>query len=126
MDALKSLGGFAHWLLRLSLAATFGYHGVLKVTDSAAMGEMMGVPGIVVMMLGVAEIAGAALILYGGVGPEWATQVAGLIFSVVMVGAIAMVHAANGFNSIGQMGMEFQLLILATALYFATKGNDAN
>ena len=126
MDALKRLGGFTHWLLRLSLAATFGYHGLPKLTESAAMGEMMGMPGIVVMMLGVAEIAGVALILYGGVGPEWATQVAGLIFAVVMVGAIAMVHAAIGFNSIGEMGMEFQLLILATALYFATKGNDAN
>ncbi len=59
---------------------------------------------------------GAALILYGGTGTEWATQVAGLIFSAVMLGAIFMVHLANGWNSIGNMGMEFQVLILATSL----------
>ncbi len=42
-----------------------------------------------------------------------------------MIGAIVMVHAANGFNSIGNMGMEFQLLVFATSFYFATKGDDA-
>lgn len=125
MNALKGLAGFAHWLPRLSLAATFGYHALPKLTESGAMAEMMGMPAMMIMMLGAMEIVGAAMILWGGAGPEWATQVAGLIFCVVMVGAIGMVHLANGFSSIGNAGMEFQLLIFATSFYFATKGNDA-
>ncbi len=125
MGALKSLAGFTHWLPRLALAATFGYHALPKLTESGAMAEMMGMPAIVIMMLGTMEIAGVVLMLWGGAGPEWATQVAGIIFCVVMVGAIAMVHAANGWSFMDN-GMEFQTLILAISFYFATKGNDAN
>jgi len=125
MDALKGLAPMAHWLPRASLAASFGYHSWPKLMDSTAMAEMMGMPAAMIMMLGVMEIAGAALILYGGTGAEWATQVAGLVFSAIMLGAIVMVHAANGWSSINNAGMEFQVLILATSLYFAIKGNDA-
>jgi len=124
MDALKRLAPLAHWLPRLSLAAIFAFHAWPKLMDSAGMAEMMGMPAMVIMMLGVLEIGGAALLLYGGTGAEWATQLAALVFSAVMVGAILMVHAANGWNSIGNMGMEFQVLILATSLYFLIKGND--
>lgn len=124
MDALKGLAPFAHWLPRLSLAAIFAYHSWPKLIDSGAMAEMMGMPAMMIMVLGAMEIGGVVLILYGGAGTEWATQLAGLIFSAVMLGAIFMVHAANGWNSIGNMGMEFQVLILATSLYFALKGND--
>ena len=42
----------------------------------------------------------------------------------LMVGAIAMVHAKNGFNVMNG-GMEFQILMLVTGLYLAAKGNDA-
>ncbi len=126
MEFLRGFAGIAHWLPRLSLAATFAYHGLPKLTESGAMSEMMGIPAIVVMLLGAAEIAGAALIVYGGVSSDAATRLAGLIFCVVMIGAIATVHAANGFNSIGNSGYEFQLLVFATSFYFAAKGNDAN
>jgi hypothetical protein len=47
-----------------------------------------------------------------------------LIVVVVMVGAIALVHAKNGFN-VMDGGMEFQILMLLTGLYLAAKGNDA-
>jgi uncharacterized membrane protein YphA (DoxX/SURF4 family) len=43
---------------------------------------------------------------------------------VVMVGAIVMVHAKNGFNVMNG-GMEFQILMLVSGLYLAAKGNDA-
>ena len=124
MDFLKGFAGFAHWLPRVALAGIFGYHGLPKLTESAAMADMMGMPAIMIMVLGVMEIAGAVLILWGGAGPEWATQVAGLIFCAVMVGAIAMVHAANGWNFMAN-GMEFQVLTFTVAFYYATKGNAA-
>ena len=51
------------------------------------------------------------------------TRLGALIVVVVMVGAIALVHAKNGFNSMNG-GMEFQLLMLVSGLYLAAKGND--
>ncbi|MFW6198444.1 MAG: DoxX family protein [Acidobacteriota bacterium] len=130
MQALKSLSGIAHWLPRLALAAIFLYHGGTKFPMAQGMAEMMGMPVMMVYLLGTMECLGALLILWGGAGPEWATQVGGLIFSVVMLGAIVMVHAQFGWNSInmgdnGGHGMEFQVLILATSLYFVFKGDEA-
>jgi uncharacterized membrane protein YphA (DoxX/SURF4 family) len=57
-----------------------------------------------------------------------------MIFSAVMMGAIFMMHAQNGWsftsgwgegtNNMG--GAEFQILILTTSFLFATKGNSFN
>lgn len=132
MDFLNKFSGIAHWLPRVSLAATFLYHGVTKFAGAEMMAQMMGVPVVAVYLLVLMEVGGALLILWGGFGPDWATRVSGLLFSVVMLGAIVMVHGKNGWNSINMgpdmpgQGMEFQLLILATALYFAFQGNSAN
>ena len=96
------------------------------------MADMMGMPVIAVYMLAMMEVGGAILILWGGLGPDWATRIAGLLMAVPMVGAIGMVHAQNGWNSVNMSpdmpgkGMEFQVLILAIALFFAVKGNGAN
>lgn len=81
----------AHWLPRLSLAATFLYHGLPKF----AGGEMMGMPAFAIYLLALMEVGGALLILWGGFGPDWATRVSGLIFSVVMIGAIVIVCTAR-------------------------------
>lgn len=69
--------------------------------------------------------------LWGGFGQEWATRIAGLIFTVIMIGAIAMVHAQHGWNSLNMgnsegKGMEFQVLIIAVSLLYAIKGNALN
>ncbi len=132
MDALNKFSGLGHWLPRLSLAATFLYHGFPKFGMAQGMADMMGMPVIAVYMLALIEVGGALLILWGGFGPDWATRVSGLIFTVVMLGAIGMVHAQHGWNSVNMgpdmpgKGMEFQVLILTTSLFFAFKGNGAN
>lgn len=132
MQQLNKLSGMAHWLPRVSLAATFLYHGLGKFPVAAGMADMMGMPVIMVYLLATMEAVGGLMILWGGFGPDWATRVAGLIFAVVMLGAIFMVHLKHGWNSInmgtGNMGMgfEFQTLILTTSLYFSFKGNGAN
>jgi putative oxidoreductase len=116
--------GVANWLPRLALAAIFLYHGLGKFPIAQGMAEMMGMPVALVYMLATIEVVGAILILWGGVGPAWATKVAGLIFSVVMLGAIFMVHWSHGWNSINMgggnegKGMEFQVLILAVSLSY--------
>lgn len=131
MDQLNKLSGIAHWLPRLSLAAIFIYHAFPKVTMTGDVSAMMGMPFAMVLILGLAEIGGALLMLWGGLGTEWATRLAGLIFTVIMIGAIVMVHAQYGWNSInmgnnGGRGMEFQVLIIAVSLLYAIKGNAIN
>ena len=121
MNFLTSLSPHVHWGLRLSLAATFLYHGATKFPIE---GPMMGMPVAMVWLLALAEIAAGVTLIAGAVGKEILTRVGGLIVVVVMVGAIAMVHAKNGFNVMNG-GMEFQILMLVTGLYLAAKGNDA-
>jgi putative oxidoreductase len=120
MNFLTGLAPIVHWGLRLSLAATFIYHGVGKFPIE---GPMMGLPTAVVWLVALGEIAAGAMLLAGALGKEILTRLAGLIVVVVMIGAIVLVHAKNGF-SVMSGGMEFQLLMLATGLYFAAKGND--
>jgi len=131
MNELNKLSGIAHWLPRLSLAAIFIYHGFPKIAMAGDVAAMMGMPMAMVLMLGIVEIGGALLMLWGGFGPEWATRLAGLMFTAVMIGAIAMVHAQFGWNSLnlgdnGGRGMEFQVLIIAVSLLYAFKGNALN
>ena len=132
MQQLNKLSGIAHWLPRLSLAATFLYHGLGKFPMAEGLAQMMGMPVVAVYMLAMMEVGGALLMLWGGFGPDWATRVGGLLLAVIMVGAISMVHFPNGWNSInmgsGNMGkgMEFQVLILAVSLYYVFKGKGAN
>ena len=132
MDKLNSFSGLGHWLPRVSLAAIFLFHGFPKFMMAQGMADMMGMPVILIYLLAMMEVSGALLLLYGGIGPDWATRVAGLIFTGVMGGAIMMVHAQHGWNSInmgiGNMGkgMEFQVLIIAISLLFALKGNSLN
>ncbi len=121
MNFLKSLSPHVHWGLRLSLAATFIYHGVGKLPVE---GPMMGMPAAMVWMLAIAEIAAGVMLVVGAFGKEMLTRLGALIVIVVMVGAIALVHAKNGFNVMNG-GMEFQILMLVAGLYLAAKGNDA-
>lgn len=83
---------------------------------------MMGMPVIAVWMLAIAEVVAGILLIAGAFGKELLTRLGGYIVIVVMIGAIVLVHAKNGFNVMNG-GMEFQLLMLATGLYFAARGN---
>ncbi|NOZ04433.1 MAG: DoxX family protein [FCB group bacterium] len=134
MDILNKFSPYAHWLVRLSLAATFLYHGPTKFPVAGGIAFMMGMPVFLIYLLATMETIGGILILWGGIGPDWATRVAGALFAIVMFGAIFMVHFSNGWdfmagwgegtNNMG--GMEFQTLIAVVALYFLTHGNRVN
>ncbi len=121
VDFLKNLAPHVHWGLRGSLAATFGFHGLGKFPIE---GPMMGMPVAMVWLLALAEVAAGIMLIAGAFVKEMLTRLGALIVIVVMVGAIALVHAKNGFNVMNQ-GMEFQLLMLVSGLYLAAKGNDA-
>lgn len=122
MNFLSPLAPHVHWALRLSLAATFLYHGIGKF-PVAAFSEAMGMPVMMVWMVAIAEIIAGVALLVGAFGKEMLTRLAGFIVIVIMIGAIGMVHFKNGWNVMNG-GMEFQVMMLALGLYFATRGNE--
>ena len=121
MNFLSSLSPHVHWALRLSLAATFLYHGVTKFPVE---GPLVGLPEPIHWLVAIAEVAAGVLLIAGAFGRDVLTRLGAYIVIVIMVGAIALVHAKNGFNVMNG-GMEFQLLMLATGLYLGAKGNEA-
>lgn len=131
MNQLNKLSGIAHWLPRLSLAATFIYHGFPKLAMAGDIAGMMGMPVFMVIMLGMIEVGGALIFIWGGIGPEWATRIPPLFFTAIMIGAISMIHIHHGWNSLNMgdnsgQGMEFQVLIITVSLLYAFKGNSLN
>ena len=126
---MKALIPHVHWLPRLALAGVFLYHGLTKFPVLGMLSEMMGMPAIMIGLLATMETTAGALILVGGFGPAWATRAAGAIVSVVMLGAISMVHLQHGWNSVNMgmgnegRGMEFQFTVLMIALFFVITGN---
>lgn len=134
-----SAGGFlpsfasADWLIRLSAAATFIYHGATKFPNIAAGAEFMGLPYIVWLAVALGEILAGAALIGGGLvrSPlgDLVTRLGGLGMGVIMVGAIGLVHwgqwsaLPSETHPIG--GMEFQTLLLALGLFFALRGNRA-
>ena len=87
---------------------------------------MMGIPLMLVYMLGVAELTGAVLILAGGVGPVWLTRLGSLLLIPVLLGAIAVAHwprwnfAPGPEHPMG--GMEFQVVLLLVLVYLLVQG----
>lgn len=130
MNALDRFAPHAHWLLRFALAAVFLYHGLTKFPALGMLSEMMGMPAFMVALLASMETGAGILILVGGTGPAWATRTAGAIVTLVMLGAIMMVHWPHGWNSVNMgmgnegRGMEFQVTLIMIALYFVVVGNS--
>ncbi|MCG8433774.1 MAG: DoxX family protein [Gammaproteobacteria bacterium] len=117
MKFLDKFSPHVHWGLRLSLAATFLYHGYTKFPIEA--GGFMPVP--LTWAVALAELAGGVFLI-AGFWKDIITRLGGLIVVVIMIGAIGMVHWKNGWNVMNG-GMEFQVLMLVTGLYFLVKGN---
>lgn len=126
MEALKRLSPYAHWLLRLAVAAVFVYHGWGKITNPGG-GAMMGLSSTVWLVVGLLEAGGGLLVLAGGFLPDLVTRIGGLMLVIPMLGAISMVHwgrwsfVPSETHPMG--GMEFQVTLLLLALFFALVGN---
>ena len=128
-DALDSLKPHAHWLLRIGLASVFIFHGIGKAMALGGFAQMMGLPTPVAALVTLAELAGGVGIIVGAFTNDLITRLAGLAIAPVMLGAIFMVHwgrwgfePAEGFP---MGGMELQVVVLLTALYFIVMGNGA-
>ena len=126
-DALDSLKPHAHWLLRISLAGVFIFHGIGKVMMFGGFSQMMGLPTPVAALVTLAEVAAGVGIIVGAFTNDLITRLAGLAVVPVLLGAIFMVHwgrwnftPAEGFP---MGGMEFQVVLLLMALFFLVMGN---
>jgi putative oxidoreductase len=118
----------AHWLLRIGFAAVFLFHGIGKLVAPTQFAEMMGLALPTAIAVALAEVAGGLGLLAGPVlHRDWITRLAALATVPVLVGAIVIVHwgqwsfVATQSHPMG--GMEFQVTLLLTALYFAIRGN---
>lgn len=87
--------------------------------------SQMGLPGLVAVLVILAESLGAIGLLVGAL-----TRLGALGIAAVMSGAIVMVHWSNGFfmNWSGKQageGFEFHLLAIAMALVLMIRGGGA-
>jgi putative oxidoreductase len=108
-------------ILRLTLAIVLLYHGVPKIMNfSAAVGgfQTMGLPApsLTAAFALLAEVVGGLLILLGV-----AVDLAALLVIIDMLGAIALVHWANGFD-FTKGGWEHPFTVLMMALVLALAG----
>ncbi len=130
MEFLNRYANLVHWLPRVALVGIFIPHGISKFTQGQAMADGMGMPVIMIYMIGLMELTAGVCMIVGALGRDILTRLAGLLIAMVMLGAIFMVHfpqwsfVANEAKPMG--GMEFQVFTMTVALYFLVKGNDAN
>jgi putative oxidoreductase len=132
VEVLSSLAPYAHWTLRIAIAAVFLYHGLTKFPALNGMAAMMGLPVAVLTLVALAETAAGALTLIGGfinnaIG-DLLTRLGGAAVLPPMLGAIAMVHwgqwtfVASETHPMG--GMEFQFTLVMIAVYLLLMGNN--
>jgi putative oxidoreductase len=108
-------------ILRVMLGIIMIYHGWPKITNLGGTIEGMAgmgvpAPAVAAIFATVAEVVGGLLMVLGAF-----TDIAGLMFTIDMLGAITFVHAKNGF-SVAKGGMEWPLLLVAAALAIALAG----
>lgn len=119
-------------VLRIGLAVVIFPHGLQKVfgtfggqgfeAQMRAFTEDMGLPWIIALLVIVSEFLGPVALVLGML-----TRLAALGIGAVMVGAIATVHAKQGFfmNWHGQKageGFEYHILAIAIALALVLHG----
>lgn len=127
MKNADKLAQHAHWLLRLALVSVFLYHAIGQFVALDAVAESLGLSAMTTGFLPltitavILEFTGSILIIAGGFGKSWMTQVAGLFFIPVMIAAIFLFHIKHGW---AKMELEFCLLMIS--LFFLLSGNSSS
>ncbi|WP_413376755.1 DoxX family protein [Alkalihalobacillus sp. 1P02AB] len=111
--------------LRLVLGLIFFVHGFVKFQDgienTAGWFDSIGLPGFLALVVALVELIGGLALILG----LFSRVVSGLL-ALIMVGAIVKVKLAAGFLGNGEMtGYEFDLALLAMAVFIAMNGSKA-
>ena len=106
-----------HWGLRASIGAIFIVHS-LKKFDPSFQGWLVeiGLPPEMRLPLALAEFLGGIFLITGIL-----TRITGVIFSVILLGAIFHIRWENGFF-ISEGGWEWDLVMLAVVLTIIAAG----
>lgn len=112
-------------LLRIACGVVFLYHGSSILFGAfggpgpAAFAGYMHMPAIIGYLIGIAQFGGGLAVLSGVL-----IRIGAAGISVVMLGAIFLVHLSHGFN-IGSGGIEYALtqLLIALALLITGAGD---
>ena len=117
----------AHWLLRLALASVFLNHGLNKFLNIGQLAWIMKIPAIIIFIMALIEITGAALIIIGAFLKTWVTRLGAVLLIPVTLSAIFILFCGQwGFSTgishlIGSM--QLQVTMLFIELYFLIKPN---
>lgn len=103
-------GSFGIFFLSLVVGIIFIYHGLPKIKEAKKMAGAMGWPVEIIMLLGLVEVLGGALMIIGIYA-----KLAALVFAIIMVGAIVMKISKwkAPFSAHDKTGWEFDLILLA-------------
>ncbi|MFN2747870.1 MULTISPECIES: DoxX family protein [Bacillus] len=120
MNNKYEIGAF---ILRLVTGLTFLLHGISKfqggIENTAGFFTSVGIPGFLAYVVAIIELLGGALMILG-----LGTRVIGILFALVMLGAIFTVKLSAGFmGSDGGAGYEFDVALLAMSVYLALNGS---
>jgi putative oxidoreductase len=107
----------AFWFLQAVVGVVFLVHGYGKVKSPAGVASAYGMPSYVGLTHGLVEVVGGVLLI-----ADWYAQYVGLIFAVIMLGAIyfKMFKWKVPFMATNNTGWEFDLVLLAASLLVAT------
>jgi putative oxidoreductase len=133
VEFISSSGSpMAHWLLRGAISATFLFHGLGKLGNTAAASEQFGLSPSTLTFASALELAAAAALILGGIIAtqlgDTLTRLGGLLALIGLFGAISVAHwgqwsfAPTKTHPLG--GMEFQVTLMAISLYFMLRGNS--
>ncbi|WP_420954623.1 DoxX family protein [Bacillus haynesii] len=120
MNNKYELGAF---ILRLVTGLTFLLHGLSKfqggIENTVGFFSSVGIPGFLAYIVAIIELAGGALMILG-----LGTRVIGLLFAIVMLGAIFTVKLSAGFmGTDGGAGYELDVTLLAMSVYLGLSGS---
>ncbi|WP_280771531.1 DoxX family protein [Salipaludibacillus daqingensis] len=112
-------GEIGLFLIRIVVGMTFLLHGLDKYQSGlgnvADYFASLGLPGYLAYIIAVIEFIGGIALIVG-----YGTRVVGVVFAIVMLGAIITVKLPEGF--IG--GYELDALLLATSIHLAISGSS--
>lgn len=121
MNKKYEIGGL---ILRLITGLTFLLHGISKfqggIENTVGFFSSVGIPGFLAYIVAIIELAGGALMILG-IG----TRIIGVLFALVMLGAIFTVKLSSDFmGTNGGAGYEFDLTLLAMSAHLALSGSS--
>ena len=107
-----------HWGIRAAIGAIFLVHSLKKFDPSWQewLVNTAGLPAEMQLPIALAEFIGGILLIVGVL-----TRITGVVFSVILLGAIFNIRWENGFF-ISQGGWEWDLVMLAAVLSIIAVG----